>query len=91
MLPETFQTDVFFQRALFVPLLKDWRNQNTLKLNGKVYVPLCRIEKINHENPDAYLVYYNQWIPKSCSIKDDKYLYCEEWMYKKIEEGFKEK
>ena len=64
--------------------IKDWRNQNTLKRNGKVYVPLCRIEKINHETPDAYLVYFNQWIPKSLSYKDNRYIYCEEWMYKKI-------
>jgi len=67
---------------------KDWRDQNTLKRNGKIYVPICRIEKINHETPKAYLVYFNQWIPKSVSYKDNSYIYCEEWMYKKISSKF---
>ena len=26
--------------------IKDWRDQNTLKRNGKKYTPLCRIENI---------------------------------------------
>ena len=69
--------------------IKDWRNQNTIERNGKKYVPLCRIEKINHETPKAYLVFFDQWIPKSRSFKDKKYIYCEEWRYKKIGNGSK--
>ena len=64
--------------------IKDWREQNTFERYGKKYVPLCRIEKINRETDDAYLVYYNEWIPKSLSYQDDRYIYCEEWRYKKI-------
>ena len=70
--------------------IEDWRNQNTFERYGKTYIPLCRIDKINHETPKAYLIYLG-WIPKSVSFKDDKYLYCEEWWYKRIEKGLKEK
>jgi len=66
---------------------KDWRNQNTIERNGKKYVPLCRLQKINHETPNAYLVFFDEWIPKSLCYRDDKYLYCVDWMYKKIENG----
>jgi len=44
--------------------IKDWRNMYTFERNGKKYIPLCRIEKIYHETPKAYLVFSNQWIPK---------------------------
>ncbi len=71
--------------------IKEWRDRNIFKKNGKKYIPLCRMNKIYHKTPKAYLVWSNQWIPKSCSYKDNKYLYCEEWMYKRIELGFKEK
>ncbi len=63
---------------------KDWRDQNTLKRNGKIYVPICRIKKIHYETPNAYRVYNDQWIPKSLSYMDDRYIYCEEWFYKKF-------
>ena len=65
--------------------IKEWRDRNTFEKNGRKYIPLCRLNKIYHEAPKAYLVWSGQWIPKSCSYKDDKYLYCEEWMYKRIE------
>ncbi|TES96005.1 MAG: hypothetical protein E3J90_08895 [Promethearchaeota archaeon] len=64
--------------------IKDWRNQYTFERNGKKYIPLCRIEKINHETEKAYLVFFDQWIPKSLAYMDDKYIFCEEWRYKKI-------
>ena len=68
--------------------IKEWRKQNTFGRNGKKYIPLCRTEKINHETPKAYLVFFDQWISKSLSYKDNKYIYCEEWMYKKISKHF---
>jgi len=72
--------------------IKDWRNRYTLERNGKKYVPLCRNEKINHETEKAYLVFFDQWIPKSVSYIDERYIYCEEWFYKKeISERFSEK
>ncbi|KKM10986.1 hypothetical protein LCGC14_1721550 [marine sediment metagenome] len=67
-----------------VKKIKEWRDRNTFEKNGKKYIPLCTLHKIYDETPKAYLVWSNQWIPKSRSYKDDKYLYCEEWMYKKI-------
>ncbi len=71
--------------------IKEWRDRNTFEKDGKKYIPLCRLNKIYHETLKAYLVWSDQWIPKSISYKDKKYLYCEEWMYKRIENGFKEK
>jgi len=70
--------------------IEEWRNRNILDLNGKKYVPLCKLEKIYHETPDAYLIFSKQWIAKSCSFKDNKYLYCEEWMYKRIDKKFQD-
>jgi len=61
---------------------EDWRDQNTFNQNGKTYVPVCRKVKIKRETDDAYLVHNNQWIPKSVSYMDDRYIYCEEWLYK---------
>ncbi|HEC39602.1 hypothetical protein LCGC14_0498230 [marine sediment metagenome] len=77
--------NMIVEASIRISSFKDWRVRNTLKRNGKTYIPLCRIQKIYHETPKAYLIYFNHWIPKSISYKDDKYLYCEEWMYKKIE------
>ena len=71
--------------------IKEWRDRNTFEKDGKKHIPLCRLNKIYHETLKGYLVWSDQWIPKSISYKDKKYLYCEEWMYKRIENGFKEK
>ena len=43
---------------------EDWRDKNIIRRNGKKYIPLCRIEKINHETPKAYIIYFDQPIPK---------------------------
>ena len=64
--------------------IEEWRDRCTFEKNGKKYIPLCRIKKIYRETPKAYLIWSNQWIPKSLSYKDRKYLYCEEWAYKRI-------
>lgn len=71
--------------------IEEWRDRYTFEKNGKKYIPLCRINKIYHETPRAYLVWSNQWIPKSSSCKDKKYLYCEECVYKRIVNDYKEK
>ncbi len=77
--------DMIIEAYAKIKNIKEWRDRNTFEKNGKKYIPLCRLNKIYDETPKAYLVWSNQWIPKSRSYKDDKYLYCEEWIYKKIE------
>ena len=64
--------------------IKEWRDRNTFEKDGKKYIPICGLNKIYDETPKAYLIWFEQWIPKSISYKDDKYLYCEEWMYKNL-------
>ena len=70
--------------------LEEWKDRNTIERNGKKYIPLCGIDKIYDSTPKAYQIWDAQWIPKSRSYKDKKYLYCEEWLYKKITKRFKE-
>jgi len=71
--------------------LKEWKDCKSFEKFGKKYIPVCGLNKIYHETPKAYLVWSNQWVPRSCTYKDEKYLYCEEWMYKKIEKQLKDR
>ncbi len=70
--------------------IKNWRKQYSFQKDGRKYIPICRTEKIYKEKSNAYLTYDKFgafWIPKSCSQKDDRYLYCEEWLIMKREKN----